>query len=231
MLADEPGAGLDPASPAPAIGAALRVRLALPLPGLVAQLRMAPQPRPGWDPFVVPDGLRDAAALVVVYPHGGQWRLPLTLRGAGLRHHTGQVSLPGGRVDPGESIEAAALREADEEVGFPPRAVEIVGRLTPLHVPVSGHLLHPVVGVAAARPDFRVSEPEVERLIEAPLAFLRDPDTVEWEQRRRERPPEVMMDVPYFAVDGARVWGATAMILAEFLAVLADIDPAGARFR
>ena len=64
MLADEPGAGLDPASPAPAIGAALRDRLALPLPGLVAQLRMAPQPRPGWDPFVVPDGLRDAAALV-----------------------------------------------------------------------------------------------------------------------------------------------------------------------
>jgi 8-oxo-dGTP pyrophosphatase MutT (NUDIX family) len=231
MLADDPGTELDPASPPPAIGAALRVRLALPLPGVVAQLRMAPQPRPGWDPFVVPDGLRDAAALVVVYPHAGRWRLPLTLRGAGLRHHTGQVSLPGGRVDPGESIEAAALREADEEVGVPPNAVEIVGRLTPLHVPVSGHLLHPVVGVAAVRPDFVVSEPEVERLIEAPLAFLRDPDTVEWEQRRRDHPPEVMMDVPYFAVDGARVWGATAMILAEFLAVLADIDPAGARFR
>lgn len=214
-----------------AIADAIRDRLSRPLPGLEAQLRMAPRPRPGWDPHVVPEGLRHAAGLVLIYPHDGALQLALTVRGSALRHHTGQVSLPGGRVDAGESIEAAALREADEEVGLRPDAVDVLGRLTPLHVPVSRHLLHPVVGLAAARPEFRVAEAEVERLIEVPLARLRAPEVVAWEQRRRELPPLVLMDVPYFDVGGARVWGATAMIVAEFLAVMADVEAAGARFR
>jgi 8-oxo-dGTP pyrophosphatase MutT (NUDIX family) len=208
----------------PEIREALRRRLAQPLPGLEAQLRMAPRPRPGWDPLARPAGLRDAAGLVLLYPHDGEWMVPLTVRGAGLRHHTGQVSLPGGRVDPGESIEAAALREADEEVGLRAGHVDVLGQLTPLHVPVSSHLLHPVVGLVAARPEFTVAEVEVARLIEAPLQRLRDPAAVSWERRRRELPPAVIMDVPYFEVDGAKVWGATAMILAELLAVLDDVD-------
>jgi 8-oxo-dGTP pyrophosphatase MutT (NUDIX family) len=216
-----------------AIAAAVRERLARPLPGLDAQLRMAPRPRPGWDPHAPPAGLRAAAGLVLLYPHDEALQLLLTLRGATLRHHTGQVSLPGGRVDEGESIEAAALREADEEVGLAPGVVEILGQLTPLHVPVSRHLLHPVVGVTTARPAFRLAEPEVERLIEVPLARLRAPEVVAWEQRQREYPPGEgqLMEVPYFDVGGVKVWGATAMILAEFLAVMADVEAAGARFR
>jgi 8-oxo-dGTP pyrophosphatase MutT (NUDIX family) len=206
---------------------ALRTQLAAPLPGLDAQLRMAPRPRPGWDPHTVPAGTREAAGLVLLYPHAHVWHVLLTVRASALRHHTGQVSLPGGRVDPGETLEQAALREAFEEVGIGPDGIEIVGRLTPLHIPVSRHLLHPVVGITAARPDVRIAEAEVERVIEAPLVHLRAPDTVRWEQRVRERPPSVLMDVPYFEVDGARVWGATAMVLAEFLAVLDAIDAAG----
>lgn len=206
---------------------ALRQRLAAPLPGLAAQLRMAPTPRPGWNPAVLPADLRAAAGLVLVYPHDGEWCVPLTLRGSWMRQHTGQVSLPGGRVDPGESIEQAALREAHEEVGVPAALVEVLGRLTPLHIPVSGHLLHPVVGVAAARPDFRMAAAEVERLIEVPLRRLAEPGLVRREERMREREPVVLMDVPYFPVDGVKVWGATAMILAEFLALLdgVDLDP------
>ena len=206
------------------MAAALRQRLLAPLPGRAAQLRMAPQPRPGWDPSLVPDGLRDAAGLVLIYPHDGEWRVPLTLRASWMRQHTGQVSLPGGRVDFGETIEQAALREAHEEVGVEAAAVEVIGRLTPLHIPVSGHLLHPVVGIAVARPAFRVAEAEVERLIEVPIRAFLAPDVVLREPRMRERPPLVMMDVPYFAIDGAKVWGATAMILAEFLALLHDFD-------
>jgi 8-oxo-dGTP pyrophosphatase MutT (NUDIX family) len=205
---------------------ALRARLAAGPPGLDAQLTMAPTPRPGWDPRHLPAGLRDAAGLLLVYPHRGEWHMPLTVRASALRHHTGQVSLPGGRVDPGESMEQTALREAAEEVGVDPTLVQVIGHLTPLHIPVSAHLLHPVVGVAWSRPDFRIAEAEVERLLEVPVSHLRRPDIVRSEQRRRQLPPPVVMDVPYYDVDGAKVWGATAMILAEFLSALEGVDSA-----
>jgi 8-oxo-dGTP pyrophosphatase MutT (NUDIX family) len=135
------------------------------------------------------------------------------------------VSLPGGRLDGGESVEAAALREAHEEIGVVPADVEVLGQLTPLPIAVSGHLLHPVVGVAPARPAFSLHEHEVEALVEVPLADLRRGDAVRWEVRQRARPPLGDMDVPCFDVGGVQVWGATAMVLAEFLAVLEVVYP------
>ena len=181
---------------------------------------MAPRPHGGPEPRPALEGLRHAAALILLYPHLGQWYLPLTLRGSNLRQHTGQVSLPGGRLDTGESVEVAALREAYEEVGVSPRDVDVLGRLTPLPIAVSGHLLHPVVGAVARRPAFSIGAHEVEALIEVPLARLRQPDVIRWEVRERSRPPSGLMDVPYFDLGEARVWGATAMVLAEFVAVL-----------
>jgi 8-oxo-dGTP pyrophosphatase MutT (NUDIX family) len=177
------------------------------------------------DPALEP-GLRPAAALLLLYPHADAWHVPLTVRGSGLRHHTGQVSLPGGRLDhPDESVEQAALREANEEIGVLPAEVEILGRLTAIPVIVSGHLLQPVIGVATRRPAFTLATHEVERLIELPVSRLLESDAVAWEERVRSIPPPGVMNVPYFEVDGARVWGATAMVLAEFSALLADAQP------
>jgi 8-oxo-dGTP pyrophosphatase MutT (NUDIX family) len=191
------------------------------LPGLDAQLAMAPSPRTGWDPLQPPPGLRDAAALLLLYPHDGAWHVPLTVRGSRLRKHTGQVSLPGGGVDPGESFETAALREAAEELGVAPAAVRVLGRLTPLHIPVSGYMLHPVVGMTDLRPDFQPHEWEVARLLEVPLAMLRNPAIVGREAQVRPRGEvAVTVEVPYFDLDGERLWGATAMIVAEFLAIV-----------
>jgi 8-oxo-dGTP pyrophosphatase MutT (NUDIX family) len=212
--------------------ARLREALSKPLPGLDAQLRMAPSPRPGWDPLKVPEGAANGAALLLVYPTYveatvGQpqanetLHIALTVRGSGLRNHTGQVSLPGGRVEEGETFEGAALREATEEIGVDPGTVELLGRLTPLHIPVSGFLLHPVVGFTTMRPAFQRAEWEVSRIIEAPVSLLSDPSIIKREIRTRVvKGQSVDVDVPYFDIDGEKVWGATAMVLAEFCAIL-----------
>jgi 8-oxo-dGTP pyrophosphatase MutT (NUDIX family) len=211
----------------------LREALSRPLPGLDAQLRMAPEPRLGWDPLKFPEGARDGAALLLVYPSSAEAaadhpleqiaHLALTVRGSGLRHHTGQVSLPGGGVDAGESFEAAAMREAPVENGVDPAMVQILGRLTPLHIPVSGFLLHPVVGFAEMRPAFQRAEWEVARIIEAPVAVLSDPAIVKREMRTRiVQGQSIDVTVPYYDIDGEKVWGATAMVLAEFCAILSS---------
>jgi 8-oxo-dGTP pyrophosphatase MutT (NUDIX family) len=211
--------------------ARLREALSKPLPGLDAQLRMAPSPRLGWDPLKFPEGARIGAALLLVYPaaaeiaadtsHDETLHVALTVRGSGLRNHTGQVSLPGGRVDEGETFEAAALREATEEIGIDPNTVELLGRLTPLHIPVSGFLLHPIVGFTSMRPAFQRAEWEVARIIEAPVSLLSDPAIVKREIRTRVvKGQSIDVDVPFFDIDGEKVWGATAMVLAEFCAIL-----------
>jgi 8-oxo-dGTP pyrophosphatase MutT (NUDIX family) len=193
-------------------------------PGVEAQLRMAPQPRGGWKPGFAPDQARPAAALLLLYPVEGQAAILLTKRSASLPDHPGQVSLPGGAVDPGESIEAAALREAEEEVGLARAGVRVLGHLTPLHIPVSGFVLHPVVGVAARRPAMRPEPGEVERIIEAPVHHLLDPRR---HHRVNQRRDGVEFEMPYFDLEGEQVWGATAMVLAEFAALLGvTVSPA-----
>lgn len=213
----------------PAFIQRLSVALSRPLPGLAAQLRMAPQPRVDWDPSSFPQGVRDGAALLLLYPHHGAPHVALTVRGAELRQHTGQVSLPGGRVDPGESIEAAALRETAEEIGVKTEVVRVLGALTALEIPVSGFVLHPIVGVTDARPEFRRAEWEVARILEVPLSTLADPAVLKRETRTRVRDGiSTEVETPYFDIDGEKVWGATAMVLAEFMAVVAAL-PEGRR--
>jgi 8-oxo-dGTP pyrophosphatase MutT (NUDIX family) len=139
----------------------------------------------------------------------------LTVRDAGLPTHAGQVAFPGGAVEDGETVESAALREAEEEVGVSRGGVRVLGELTPLHVPVSGFVLHPVVGVADTRPDLSPRPGAVRRILEPSIADLRGSIGSE----RRSRDGETY-HVPYFGIAGEKVWGATAMVLGEFLALV-----------
>lgn len=199
---------------------ALRERLAGTLPGLDAQMRFVPYPvRPGWRAGHFPADARLAAALLLVYPHEGGAAVPLTVRHRGLARHAGQISLPGGATDPGETLVEAALREASEEIGVDPASVRVLGELTPVHVLVSGFTLHPVVGITDRRPDFRAAEGEVEEILEVSLEEIRDASRIRTGTRLREG---VAVEYPYFDLLGHQVWGATAMVLGEFVCVLAD---------
>lgn len=197
----------------------LRERLAGTLPGLDAQLRFMPTPPrgTGWKPGEFPSDARIAAGLLLVYPGTHGLAIPLTVRASGLRRHAGQVSLPGGATDPGETLAQAALREAHEEIGVDPARVRILGELTPVHVLVSGFTLHPVVGITDQRPDFALAEHEVEEVIEVSIDDLQDASTIRHGTRTREG---VAIEYPYFDLMGHQVWGATAMILGEFICVL-----------
>ena len=195
----------------------IRDRLAQPLPGTDGHLLMSPRPRHGWDPGEIPADSRPGAGLLLLYPHRGEPHLVLTLRQGELRAHGGQVSLPGGAVEAGESFAEAALREASEEVGVDPGSVRVLGMLSPLHIPVSGFALHPVLAISHRRPDLRPDPLEVARILEVAVGHLHDParrGTLIREHEGRQ------YEVPYFSVDGEQVWGATAMVLAEFLCLL-----------
>ena len=196
----------------------LRARLAGTLPGVEAQLRFAPFPgRPGWRAGEFPSDARTAAALLLLYPGDDGVAIPLTVRASTLTRHAGQISLPGGATDPGETLAQAALREASEEIGLDVSGVRVLGELTPVHVLVSGFTLHPVVGITDARPPFQAAAGEVDEILEVRLEDLRDASRIRTGTRVREG---VAVEYPYFDLCGHHVWGATAMVLGEFVCLL-----------
>jgi 8-oxo-dGTP pyrophosphatase MutT (NUDIX family) len=189
------------------------------LPGAAAQLTMAPEYRHELS-FLSVAGkkCRDAAVLVLMVPVEGAASLVFTLRHSRLLHHAGQISFPGGRRDPGETLVQAAVREAWEEVGLEEKA-DIIGQLTPLYVPPSNFCVYPFVAAIDHLPPLRPHEAEVEAILYVPVSSLLDPQTRS--RSFRELPGRTGW-VPYFDLDGRQLWGATAMILAELLALLAD---------
>jgi len=138
--------------------------------------------------------------------------------GVGLKH-SGQISFPGGRVEAqDENLVAAALRETHEEVGVSPDIVNVIGKLTPLYVPVSNFLVHPFVGWLEAEPDFVAEPREVADIMVVSLAHLQNP------ANRGFTDLEVTQDMrienlPYYDLFGRVLWGATAMITSELLEI------------
>jgi 8-oxo-dGTP pyrophosphatase MutT (NUDIX family) len=217
------------------------------LPGPEAQARLAPVPRREWPEGFDAARVRNAAGLLLMFPKEKtaeiaknaeedislrsppaprflldreEAHIILTVRAEGLRHG-GQVSLPGGVVDPGETFEHAALREAHEEVALALNQVRVLGALTPLDIPVSGFRLHPIVATYPTRPQLTPSDGEVARILEVSLEELLNPQHFVTAVRRREG---LAYAVPAFRIAGVEIWGATAMVLAEFLTLLGWVD-------
>ncbi len=184
------------------------------LPGMDAQARMMPRPRA---PSQNDEPARGGGVLLLLYPVGKELSTVLTRRTEHLPNHKGQISLPGGTRHPGETFEETALREAHEELNVNPQQVDILGRLTPLYIPPSNYRIHPILGYAAARPAFQREPREVAEVLEVPLRRLLDPNTIreeDWQLRG------VPVRVPFFELNEHKVWGATAMVLSEFVELL-----------
>jgi 8-oxo-dGTP pyrophosphatase MutT (NUDIX family) len=161
---------------------------------------------------------------LLVYRRHGDLVLPLTQRTDKLQMHKGQISLPGGAREPGDAdFRQTALRETCEELGIPERAIEILGPLTPLFIPVSSFCVYPYVGYMSRACALQPDPNEVAEAIEVSVERLLAPATrrVEihfWDNQRFE--------VPAYQVGHHRIWGATAMILAEFAALLRAVSTA-----
>lgn len=199
-----------------------------PLPGIDGQIKMAPALMPHrasrWE---VPDDCREAGVLVLLYPVCAGGNAKPKLHVALIRRteypgvHSGQISFPGGRRESGESRQDTALRETFEEIGVAPEQVTVMGQLSRLYIPPSNFCIYPFVAGCVRRPVFQLDDREVAELVEAPLGLFFD--NVFYKEEIRQIQNYGPRRVPYFAVMGHKVWGATAMILSEFVTLLAGV--------
>lgn len=179
--------------------------------------KMAPELSYGRQRGPARDSARRAAVLVALFESAGEWRLALTVRHAGLSRHQGQISLPGGLIEPNEASSAAAVREFTEELG--PADIELIGQLDPCFVYVSDTLATPWIGVMSGPHNWQPNPREVERVIEMPLTLLTDPAARHAVTVRRG---PMQFNAPGFMIDNDHVWGATAVMLEQFANVLKD---------
>ncbi len=189
-------------------------RFADGLPGRAAQRVMAHRLAYGRHHGPVPDDARRAAVLLALHRTAAGWSIPAIVRPETMKAHAGQVSLPGGLVESDETLVQAALREFEEELGAATSAMQVIGQLTPVYVFVSGFEVSPVLAVSGGPLVLEPNEHEVAAVLDLPLAELVDP------ARRGRHAIErrgLAFTVPHFAIGGQQVWGATSLMLAEFV--------------
>lgn len=194
----------------------IRQSLLKPLPGFTAQSKMAPSHR---GELIRLNGVdsqhRNSAVLITLYSSNYGISTLLIKRVLYNGIHSGQVAFPGGKTeDSDSSLIQTALRETEEEIGISQKDVSILGAITPLYIPVSNMLVHPVIGYLDSRPNLNINKKEVDYTIEVPVCHLKDPRNRSVETIQT---PRYKIVAPYFDVGGEHVWGATAMIISEFI--------------
>ena len=193
----------------------IRKALAQKLPGTDSHEKMLPPYRDLEAAEDEKQNAKKSSVLLLLYEENDQLKACLIKRPKHMKFHAGQVALPGGQIEKGETQLQTALRETEEEIGIPPEKIEILGSLSELYVSVSGFLIHPFVGWLNAKPEFTINKNEVEKILLFPVSKYRNTfDQMELKTVTGK------LNVPCIKFENEILWGATAMILAEFYDVL-----------
>lgn len=199
----------------------IKRRLLKELPGWKSQRKMAVMPINAVTrlAFYPPSNAKLAAVAIILFQEDKKLKFFLTRRTSNVDHHKGEISLPGGAQDKGESFKDTSLRESEEEIGIN-ISLELIGKLTPLYAPVSGFLIHPYVWYSKDKPSTTINENEVESIHDIDLDELQDDTTL---STKSIKVKGLSVDVPSFHFDSCISWGATAMILSEFKDTLVEL--------
>jgi 8-oxo-dGTP pyrophosphatase MutT (NUDIX family) len=196
----------------------LKLEFRKPLPGEASHCKMAPVARSTLNtnmPF------QKGGVLILLYPCDNETSVVFMKRVADNTPHSGQISFPGGRFEPADkSLYNTAVRETEEELGVSASEIEIIGHLTPLKIQVSNMEVKPFVGVSYNKPHFKPNPEEVDYLIEINMKDLLNPSII---KEKVDVVRGIEIEIPYYNFRDNHIWGATAMILSEFLDVLGNI--------
>ena len=199
----------------PILESFLKLRLASPLPGDKAHQEMRARTLDnGFPSFTHKLPPRPGAVLILLYPDAGRICFPIIRRQEYIGAHSGQISLPGGKTEAGETPLETALREAEEEIGVDRRLPKVIGQLTNFFVMPSNFVITPVVATIDHMPTFKPDPYEVAAVMSADLETLLDDSAIQESEIVASGLYKMM--APHFMLNGAMVWGATAMILNEF---------------
>lgn len=191
-----------------------------PLPGDEAQAKMAPEGRrPGERFSIIQPDHREAAVLLLLYPVQDKGlHFSLIQRQTYEGVHSGQIAFPGGSREAGELYRDTALRETFEEIGVPSANISILGALSPLYIPPSNFMVYPFVGYYPFQPQFKMQTREVAKIIQIPISELFEKNIEGRETREHSLLGKI--EIPYYNLGGYKIWGATAMVLSEFIQIM-----------
>ena len=196
----------------------IKIALKKNLPGAKSHKKMLPPNRVLKVASEEKSNLKQSSVLLLLFIENDDLKVCLIKRPQHMKHHAGQIALPGGKIEKGETAIETSLRETYEEIGIHPYQIKILGLLSDFYVEVSRFQIYPIVGWLDKKPEFRISRNEVEKTILFPIGKFQPPFCKVKLQTHSGK-----LKVPCIKFDGEIIWGATAMILSEFADVLKNV--------
>jgi 8-oxo-dGTP pyrophosphatase MutT (NUDIX family) len=195
----------------------LRDELQKTIPGVEAQNKMMPLSRLKMS-LEIPDNVKNGAVILMLYLKDNKLTICFIKRATDGGVHSGQIGFPGGKKDETDKdLIETALREAKEEIGIIPGKIQVLGKLSDLYIPVSNYIVYPFVGFYSQKPKFKLNKSEVDELVEVSLKKLINPAHCAFSEITINNSK---LKVPCYIFGKHKIWGATAMILSEFVQIL-----------